>query len=95
MRFTSTFSQGADFPKGLHSTLCSDSSTASAGYMAVALGCAFTVLEALGIWVFRNDIGYLFVDDANVSREVAAVAPICAGYQVTDGIYGIASGVLK
>lgn len=63
--------------------------------MAVALGCSFTTLEALGILVFKNRIGPLFVDDARVSREVASVAPICAGYQVTDGIYGVASGVLR
>ena len=61
----------------------------------MALGCVFTTLEALGIMVFKNRIGPLFVDDANVSHEVASVAPICAGYQVTDGIYGVASGVLK
>ena len=65
------------------------------GYVAVALGCSFTTLEALGILVFKNRIGPLFVDDARVSQEVASVAPICAGYQVTDGIYGVASGVLR
>ncbi|DBB14879.1 TPA: hypothetical protein ACH3X3_004480 [Trebouxia sp. C0006] len=66
-----------------------------AGYVAVALGCSFTTLEAAGILIFKNRIGPLFVDDARVSREVASVAPICAGYQVTDGIYGVASGVLR
>ncbi|DBB01927.1 TPA: hypothetical protein ACH3X1_000519 [Trebouxia sp. C0004] len=64
-------------------------------YVAVALGCSFTTLEAAGILIFKNRIGPLFVDDARVSREVASVAPICAGYQVTDGIYGVASGVLR
>ncbi len=73
----------------------SDASMGHAGYVAVALGCSFTTLEAAGILIFKNRIGPLFVDDARVSREVASVAPICAGYQVTDGIYGVASGVLR
>lgn len=72
-----------------------DATGCCAGYVAVALGCSFTTLEALGILVFKNRIGPLFVDDARVSHEVASVAPICAGYQVTDGIYGVASGVLR
>ena len=45
--------------------------------------------------VFRFDIGPLFVHDDRVMREVATVTPICAGYQVPDGIYGVASGVLR
>ena len=47
------------------------------------------------LFTFRYHIGPLFVDDARVTQEVAGVAPICAAYQVPDGIYGVASGVLR
>ena len=52
-------------------------------------------LAAIFLFGFRNDIGPLFVDDARVGREVAGVAPICAAYQMPDGVYGVASGVLR
>ena len=65
------------------------------GYLAVLLGVLFMALAAIFLFFFRNDIGPLFVDDARVGREVAGVAPICAAYQMPDGIYGVASGVLR
>ena len=52
-------------------------------------------IAAILLFSFRNDIGPLFVDDAQVGREVAGVAPICAAYQMPDGVYGVASGVLR
>ena len=52
-------------------------------------------LAAIFLFFFRNQIGPLFVDDARVGREVAGVAPICAAYQMPDGVYGVASGVLR
>ena len=52
-------------------------------------------LAAIFLLAFRNDIGPLFVDDVYVGREVAGVVPICAAYQMPDGIYGVSSGVLR
>ena len=63
--------------------------------MAVFLGVLFMALAAVFLFFFRNQIGPLFVDDARVGREVAGVAPICAAYQMPDGVYGVASGVLR
>lgn len=51
--------------------------------------------SGLFISLFRQGIGPLFVDDLGVSQEVARVAPICAAYQVFDGIAGTSSGVLR
>ncbi len=51
--------------------------------------------SGLFISLFRQGIGPLFVDDLGVTREVARVAPICAAYQVFDGIAGTSSGVLR
>ena len=43
----------------------------------------------------RWRIGPAYVDDAEVAAQVAAVAPISAVYQIPDGIYCLASGVLR
>ena len=51
--------------------------------------------SGLFISCFRQRIGPLFVDDLGVTTEVARVAPICAGYQIFDGIAGTSSGVLR
>ncbi|KAL3161013.1 hypothetical protein ABBQ38_009396 [Trebouxia sp. C0009 RCD-2024] len=66
-----------------------------AGFLSVALGALFMSGSGLFISLFRQRIGPLFVDDLGVSREVARVAPICAAYQVFDGIAGTSSGVLR
>ena len=65
------------------------------GYLSVLLGVLFMAAAAIVLFVFRFDIGPLFVDDARVRQEVAGVAPICAAYQIPDGIYGVSSGVLR
>lgn len=39
--------------------------------------------------------GYLFVDDVEVVRMVAAICPIAALYQFPDGILGCIGGVLR
>ena len=51
--------------------------------------------SGLFISLFRQQIGPLFVDDLGVTQQVAQVAPICAGYQIFDGIAGTSSGVLR
>ncbi|KAA6429172.1 MAG: hypothetical protein FRX49_00568 [Trebouxia sp. A1-2] len=66
-----------------------------AGFLSVALGAIFMAGSGLFISLFRQRIGPLFVDDLDVTREVAKVAPICAGYQIFDGIAGTSSGVLR
>ena len=66
-----------------------------AGWLAVGLCVIFMTGACIVLAVFRWDIGPLFVHDDHVTQEVAAVAPICAGYQVPDGIYGVSSGVLR
>ncbi len=66
-----------------------------AGYLSVLLGVLFMAAAAIVLFVFRYQIGPLFVDDARVRQEVAGVAPICAAYQIPDGIYGVSSGVLR
>lgn len=51
--------------------------------------------SGLFISLFRHHIGPLFVNDLSVTQQVARVAPICAAYQVFDGIAGTSSGVLR
>ncbi len=61
----------------------------------MALGALFMAGSGLFISLFCQRIGPLFVDDLDVTTEVAKVAPICAGYQIFDGIAGTSSGVLR
>ena len=65
------------------------------GWLAVGLCVIFMAGACIVLLVFRFDIGPLFVHDPRVTREVATVTPICAGYQMPDGLYGVASGVLR
>ena len=67
----------------------------STGWLAVGLCVIFMAGACIVLLVFRFDIGPLFVHDPRVTREVATVTPICAGYQMPDGLYGVASGVLR
>lgn len=66
-----------------------------AGFLSVALGALFMSGSGLFISLFRQRIGPLFVDDLSVTQQVARVAPICAAYQIFDGIAGTSSGVLR
>lgn len=52
-------------------------------------------LACLLLATLRWRIGPAYVDDAEVAAQVAAVAPISAVYQIPDGIYCLASGVLR
>ena len=68
---------------------------AAAGYVATVTGTAFMGLACLLLATLRWRIGPAYVDDAEVAAQVAAVAPISAVYQIPDGIYCLASGVLR
>ena len=65
---------------------CMPSCHAGTGFLTIAGACIF---------VFRNTLGYLFVDDTEVVRKVAAIAPIAALYQFPDGLLGCIGGVLR
>lgn len=63
-----------------------------AGNICVILGTTFLAIAAVLIYVLRNYIGALFVDDPKVQAAVASIAPIAAIYQIPDGILGTTGG---
>mmetsp|Transcript_7620 Transcript_7620/g.22493 ORF Transcript_7620/g.22493 Transcript_7620/m.22493 type:complete len:596 (+) Transcript_7620:1342-3129(+) len=65
------------------------------GMVCVCIGTGFLTLAGLCIFIWRDTLGYLFVNDAEVVKMVAAIAPIAAVYQFPDGILGCIGGVLR
>ena len=53
------------------------------------------VVNGIIIFAVRNVLGYLFVSDKDVVRQVAAIAVLAAIYQPADGLFGSTSGVLR
>ena len=66
-----------------------------AGIICVAIGTGFLACAAVLLLVFRDSIGYLFVDSADVAAVVASICPIAALYQIPDGVLGTIGGVLR
>jgi len=66
-----------------------------AGIICIAIGTGFLACAAVFILVFRNVLGYLFVDSADVAAAVASICPIAALYQIPDGVLGTIGGVLR
>ena len=74
---------------------CFINNASHAGIICIAIGTGFLAVAAVIILVFRNSIGYLFVDSADVAAVVASICPIAAAYQIPDGVLGTIGGVLR
>ena len=61
----------------------SASRTTWAGFHIILLGA---VIISIPIWLSRNDISYLFTDNAEVCRLVASCIPLLIIYQFGDGL---------
>ncbi len=59
------------------------------------MGLGFQAAAALGLLLFRSDVGRLFVDDDRVVERVACLVPIATCYMVPDGFLGSVQGVLR
>ena len=67
----------------------------SAGQLAIALCMTFSVIMAALVFGFRERLGYIFVSDPDVVRQVQKVAWLAAVYQLPDCFFGVVSGVLR
>ncbi|KAG9304309.1 hypothetical protein G9A89_019871 [Geosiphon pyriformis] len=67
--------------------------------MTAKMSLALSVISALCnssiLFGFRNHWGYLFSNDAEVIVMVASILPLCASFQIADGIAGIGDGILR
>ncbi|KAK9829555.1 hypothetical protein WJX72_006470 [[Myrmecia] bisecta] len=65
------------------------------GYICIALGAGFMACAGAAVFIFRNRLGYIFVDNADVVALVATAAPIASFYMPIDGMFGCVQGVLR
>eukprot|EP00873_Tetraselmis_striata_P043544 jgi/Tetstr1/463808/TSEL_008623.t1 len=65
------------------------------GHLTFLSCAAFMTLASMLLYVFRDDVGALFVDDPEVQAVVADLAPIVVPAQVFDGLNGAGQGVLR
>lgn len=68
---------------------------AAAAAAALLLGSAAMLASSLLIALGASEIGRVFTSEAAVVAQVAALAPICAMFQLVDGLQGTSAGVLR
>ncbi|OBZ81287.1 putative transporter C11D3.06 [Choanephora cucurbitarum] len=73
--------------------LASNARVASKG--ALLFSVMFALINSTFFMVTRQQIGYLFTSEPKVASLVAHVLPLCAVFQVTDGIASVGGGVIR
>lgn len=66
-----------------------------ASYTALLFAVVFGLINSTFFLVTRTHIGYLFSSDPDVIDTVARVLPLCAVFQVADGIASVGGGVIR
>ncbi|KAF5833123.1 hypothetical protein DUNSADRAFT_10673 [Dunaliella salina] len=64
-------------------------------WLCVAVGGMFMAFFAAIILIARNYVGLAFTNDQAVISVMAAIAPLAALFQVSDGVVGTAQGMLQ
>jgi MATE family multidrug resistance protein len=66
-----------------------------AAWLNVACGVSFMSLSGVAIALSRDNIGKIFTSDPQVIAAISSIAPICALFQVLDGLQGTGAGALR
>ncbi|KAK4517134.1 mRNA-decapping enzyme subunit 2 [Mucor velutinosus] len=66
-----------------------------ASHTALLFAIVFGLINSTFFLVTRTRLGYLFSSDPDVIDMVARVLPLCAIFQVTDGIASVGGGVIR
>lgn len=66
-----------------------------AGWVGIALCCAFMTLSAIVLLIFREPITMLYVDDPEVRVVAAQLLMLAMIFQITDGIQVGAAGAVR
>ncbi|KAJ3984107.1 mate-domain-containing protein [Lentinula detonsa] len=66
-----------------------------AAHAAILLGLVLSLVFSAIFWIWRKKWAYLFNDDEDVAKMVAAILPLVALFQVFDGNAGITGGILR
>jgi MATE family multidrug resistance protein len=62
---------------------------------ALLFSILFGCLNSAFFFIFKNQLGYLFSSDENVISLVAKVLPLCALFQVADGVASVGGGIIR
>lgn len=62
---------------------------------ALVFAIIFGILNSTFFIATRSWFGYMFTSDEDVVKRVAAILPICALFQVTDGLAGVSGGIIR
>ncbi|KAI7851718.1 mate-domain-containing protein [Circinella umbellata] len=63
--------------------------------VSLVFAVLFGSLNSFGLLVTRNFFGYLFTSDEDVVQRVAHILPLCALFQIADGLCGVCGGVMR
>ncbi|ORX49776.1 MATE efflux family protein [Hesseltinella vesiculosa] len=66
-----------------------------ASTVAICFSLFFGLTNSTFFMVTRSFYGYLFTEDPDVVVRVSHILPMCALFQVSDGLAGVASGVIR
>jgi MATE family multidrug resistance protein len=66
-----------------------------AGWTAVLLGAGFMTTAGLGMVAFPRTLASLFTDDSTVIALAMELMLVAAGFQLFDGLQGVATGTLR
>ncbi|KAG0250209.1 hypothetical protein BG011_008575 [Mortierella polycephala] len=66
-----------------------------ASRVSIALSIIFGMANSTMLIIFKGGWGRLFSDDQDVVNTVAAILPLVALFQISDGLAGVGGGVLR
>ncbi|KAI8098368.1 mate-domain-containing protein [Gilbertella persicaria] len=74
---------------------CNAQKARRASIMAFSFAIFFGSLNSVFFLAVRSKFGYLFTEDGDVVQLVAEIAPLCALFQIADGLSGVCGGVIR
>lgn len=62
---------------------------------AIVFAVVFGAMNSTFLMIVRRKFGFLFTSDEDVVKVVASILPLCALFQITDGLSGVCGGVIR
>ena len=66
-----------------------------ASMMALVLAVMFASINSTFFMCTRQWFGYLFTSEPDVVERVSHILPLCALYQIADGLTGVSTGIMR
>lgn len=74
---------------------CNSEKARRASIVAIIFSIFFGGLNSTFFMAVRSKFGYLFTSDDNVVQLVSKIMPLCAMFQIADGLAGVCGGVVR